>query len=127
MDTRTKIITPEQACALARGGRLAALVTGYFDVLLAAHVRELGRLRESRPDVVLLVAIAQPARPLLDCRARAEMVAALTAVDYVVSLEHQQLESVVAAFPPERVVRLEAAHEQRMHELIQHVRQRHSQ
>jgi len=126
VDTRTKIISPEQACALARGDRPAALVTGQFDVLLAAHVRELGRVRESLPGGVLLVALAAPARPLLDVRARAEMVAALAAVDYVVSLEDRQMEGLVAAFPPERVVRLEAAHEQRMRELIQHVHRRQS-
>lgn len=127
MDTRSKIITPEDACALARGGKAATLVTGPFDVLLAAHVRELRRARDSMPDGILLVAVGTPDQPVLSARARAEMVAALAMVDYVVSLESQQMESLVAAFPPERIVRLEAAHEQRMRELIQHVQRRQSQ
>jgi bifunctional ADP-heptose synthase (sugar kinase/adenylyltransferase) len=127
VDTRTKIITPEEACALARGPGKAALATGYFDVLLAAHVRELQRVRDSLPDAVLLVALGTPGQPLLDARARAEMVAALAMVDYVVSLEDRQMESLLAAFPTEHIVRLEAAHEHRMRELIQHVHQRQSQ
>lgn len=127
MDTRTKIITPEQACALARGPRNASLATGYFDVLLAAHVGELDRVRHSLPDALVLVALGTPEHPLLDVRARAELVAALAMVDYVVSLEDRQMESLLAAFPAERIVRLEAAHEQRMRELIQHVHRRQSQ
>jgi bifunctional ADP-heptose synthase (sugar kinase/adenylyltransferase) len=126
VDTRTKIITPEQACALARGPRNAALATGYFDVLLAAHIRELDQVRHSLPNAVLLVALRTPEQPLLDVRARAEMVAALAMVDYVVNLEDRQMESLLAAFPAERIVRLEAAHEQRMRELIQHVHRRQS-
>ena len=127
MDTRTKIITPEEACALARGSTPVALATGHFDVLLAAHVRELERMLDSLPDAVLLVALGTPEQALLDARARAELVAALAIVDYVVSLEDRQMESLLAAFPAERTVRLEAAHERRMRELIQHVHRRQSQ
>jgi bifunctional ADP-heptose synthase (sugar kinase/adenylyltransferase) len=126
VDTRTKIITPEEACALTRGSKHATLATGYFDVLLAAHVRELDRVRDSLPDAVVLVALGTPRQPLLDARARAEMVAALATVDYVVSLEDRQMESLLAAFRTEHIVRLEAAHEQRMRELIQHVHRRQS-
>ena len=127
MDTRTKIITPEQACALARDTQNAALVTGHFDVLLAAHIRELNGVGDSLADAVLFVALGTPEQPLLDAHARAEMVAALAMVDYVVSLEDRQMESLLAAFPAERIVRLEASHEQRMRELIQHVHRRQSQ
>jgi bifunctional ADP-heptose synthase (sugar kinase/adenylyltransferase) len=127
VDTRTKIIKLEEACALARDSQNAVLATGYFDVLLAAHVRELERLHNSLPDALVLVALGTPEQPLLDVRACAEMVAALAIVDYVVSLEDRQMESLLAAFPAERIVRLEAAHEQRMRELIQHVHRRQSQ
>ncbi len=126
MDTRTKIVTLEEACALAHGARKAALVTGYFDVLLAAHVRELDCLHHSLPDALLVVALRTPEQPVLAARARAEMVAALEMVDYVVSLEDGQMESLVEAFPAEHIVHLEAAHEQRMRELIQHVHRRQS-
>ena len=125
MDTRNKIITAEAACELARG-REAALVTGYFDVLLAAHLRELRRVHDERPQAALIVAVTAPPEPVPDARARAEMVAALAVVDYVVSLEGGQSESLLAAFSPDRIVRLEAVHQQRMRELIQHVHRRQS-
>jgi bifunctional ADP-heptose synthase (sugar kinase/adenylyltransferase) len=122
----SKINSVEAAIALAGGDRLTLLVTGPFDVLLAVHLRELAGARESLPDAPLLVAIAEPPHPLLNTRARAEMVAALAMVDYVVSLEESHIESLLAAFPPDRIVRLEAAHQQHMRELIEHVRRRQS-
>ena len=72
---------------------------------------------------------AEAARPLATGHfdvlpARAEMVAALAMVDYVVSLEALQIESLLAAFPAERIVRVEAAHQQLTRELIEHVRRR---
>jgi bifunctional ADP-heptose synthase (sugar kinase/adenylyltransferase) len=127
MDTRSKIITPEEACALANGDRLVALVSGYFDVLLAASVRELTRVRDSLPEAIVLVAIGTPKQPVLEARARAEMVAALAVVDYVVYLEEEQLAQLACAFPCNRLFRLEAAHQQRMRELIEHVHRRQSQ
>lgn len=57
-------------------------VSGHFDPLLAEHVR---RLREcARPGKLLAVEVTEPRRPLLAQRARAELVAALSMVDYVV-------------------------------------------
>ena len=81
MDTRTKIVS--QAEARQRlAGQSAHWLSGYFDPLLAEHVR---MLRErAAPDRRLVVEIANPARPLLPARARAELVAALGMVDYVV-------------------------------------------
>ena len=60
----------------------ARWVSGYFDPLLAEHVR---RLRDcAQPGQLLVVEIANPEAPLLPQRARAELVAALSMVDYVV-------------------------------------------
>jgi bifunctional ADP-heptose synthase (sugar kinase/adenylyltransferase) len=128
MDTRTKIITIEAACALAGGSHSALLVTGYFDVLLAAHVHELDAVRHRLPPgAILIVAITTPAQPLLEPRARAEMAAALAVVDYVVSSENRQIDSLLAAFAADRIVRMEAAHQQRMRKLTEHVHRRQSQ
>ena len=56
-------------------------MAGHFDPLLAQHVR---RLREHVvPGRLLIVEITNPARPLLPQRARAELVAALSMVDFV--------------------------------------------
>jgi len=60
----------------------ARWVSGHFDPLLAEHV---GRLRQARePGSLLVVEVTNPVRPLLSQRARAELVAALSMVDYVV-------------------------------------------
>lgn len=57
-------------------------VRGFFDPLLAEHVR---RLRNRvKPGHLLVVEILEPEKPLLPQRARAELVAALSMVDYVI-------------------------------------------
>jgi len=63
-------------------GQPTRWVAGDFDPLLAAHSRRLRELAE--PGRLLVVAVNDPARPLLPRRARAELVAALAMVDYVV-------------------------------------------
>lgn len=50
--------------------------------MLAEHVRRLAEERE--PCRLLVVEVSNPAQPLLAQRARAELVAALSMVDYVV-------------------------------------------
>ena len=57
-------------------------MAGDFDPLLAEHAR---RLQEHcAPDRLLIVEVTNPDKPLLSQRARAELVAALAMVDYVV-------------------------------------------
>ena len=81
MDTRSKIVSLEQARERLRD-KPACWVAGHFDPLLAEHVR---RLREHAvPDRRLVVEVTNPVQPLLPQRARAELVAALAMVDYVV-------------------------------------------
>lgn len=84
------------------------------------------RIRESCAGRPLLVAGIEPAQPVLGAHASAGMVAALAPVDYVVNLVAQQIESLLAVLPPDRIVRLEAAHQQHMRELMDHVRRRQS-
>ncbi len=66
-------------------GRQVNRVSGHFDPLLAEHVRRLHR--ETSPDRLLVVEVTNPEHPLLPQRARAELVAALGDVDYVVLAE----------------------------------------
>jgi glycerol-3-phosphate cytidylyltransferase-like family protein len=81
LDTRSKIVSPHQAREQMRD-RPACWVAGDFDPLLAEHVR---RLREHfASGRLLIVEVTNPAKPLLPQRARAELVAALTMVDFVV-------------------------------------------
>lgn len=77
MDTRDKIVPLDQVVAAP-----VLWVRGFFDPLLAEHARRLAAL--ARPGQRLAVLIADPPRPLLPAAARAELVAALESVDYVV-------------------------------------------
>ena len=82
-------MTPEQARRELQG-RPACWVTGDFDPLLAEHVR---RLRQSATaGQVLVVQVRDGASALLSQRARAELVAALGIVDYVVMVDSQPSE-----------------------------------
>lgn len=64
------------------GDKSARWVAGHFDPLLAEHVRRLSE--HVAPGRLLIVEVTNPARPLMPQRARAELVAALKMVDYVV-------------------------------------------
>jgi bifunctional ADP-heptose synthase (sugar kinase/adenylyltransferase) len=76
VDTRTKIIDRER---VPQG---AGWFSGNFDPLLAEHARMLHEVKS--PGDLLVVEITNPVRPLLAQRARAELVAGLADVDYVV-------------------------------------------
>lgn len=60
----------------------AVWMSGHFDPLLAEHARILHAA--AQPGRLLIVEVTDPAAPLLGTRARAELVAALADVDYVV-------------------------------------------
>jgi bifunctional ADP-heptose synthase (sugar kinase/adenylyltransferase) len=81
LDTRSKIISLHELEVRLKD-RAARWISGQFDPLLAEHVERLRQARE--PGQLLVVEVTNPARPLLSQRARAELVAALAMVDYVV-------------------------------------------
>jgi bifunctional ADP-heptose synthase (sugar kinase/adenylyltransferase) len=114
VDTRNKIIAAEAAEDIARqcraAGKAVTLVTGFFDPLLAAQARRLEQV--ARTGGALFVAVQDPDRPLLSAQARAELVAGLRVVDYVI------LGGTVAA---DAVFHEEAADRRRTQELAQHV------
>ena len=94
LDTRSKIVDTEEVLRRVNG-RPIQWVSGYFDPLLAEHARRLRQMRT--PGTALAVVIENPPHPLLAQRARAELVAALAAVDYVVlegEVTHQRLEDL---------------------------------
>ena len=107
MDTREKIITAAEAAQIAD----AMFVSGYFDPMTAAHAARIAELKDGRKLVVL---IATPADPILSARARAELVAGLRAVDYVVDSP--------GGLTPK--VRLEEEDAARLEKLIGHVHAR---
>jgi rfaE bifunctional protein nucleotidyltransferase chain/domain len=111
MNTRSKIFSRADLQALlARhrdGGKRIVLANGCFDILHAGHVRYLEGAR--REGDVLVVAINSdasvgglkgPGRPILPAQARAELVAALTAVDYVVIFDEPDVRALLRDLRP---------------------------
>ena len=121
MDTRAKIIDLASAARLRRlGGRLK-VVTGYFDVLTPDLVR---RLRSLSDGGRLIAVVLDPPNPLLPSRARAELAASLSMIDYVLLLPDVGLERALEEIRPDAVVREDIAAGKRSHALIEHVHQR---
>jgi glycerol-3-phosphate cytidylyltransferase-like family protein len=114
MDTRSKILTLEAAMQLPRENLTLAI--GHFDALHAAHLRELEVLMHP-----LLVAVVPLDDELMPQTARAEMVAALRMVDYVLIPKERDLDALINRLAPRTVVRLEAMHTARVRRLIEHV------
>lgn len=117
MDTRSRILTLAAALELRPP---VAVATGYFDVLRAEHARELARMRHHP----LLVIVLPLANEILSLPARAELVAALRVVDYVVTADHADVDRLIESLEPVEIVRMEAADARRATELIEHVRRR---
>ena len=108
MDTRSKILSASALAAISE--RPLLVITGYFDVLRAAHAREIRQAGERAGAARVIVVVMPRAGELLTVRARAEMVAALRLVDHVVIGP--------ASFPAgASVIHLEEADEGRLREL----------
>jgi bifunctional ADP-heptose synthase (sugar kinase/adenylyltransferase) len=126
LDTRNKILTAAQAVAAVRRlheeGRSVRLVTGRFDPVLSSHARRLEELRDG--SAVLMVVVTEPRQPILAARARAELVAALAVVDYVVLPEKRRLEHLFAQLEAAHVPRQDAVDEEFTRDLIRHVHTR---
>jgi D-glycero-beta-D-manno-heptose 1-phosphate adenylyltransferase len=112
MDTREKILSRaglrEVLEEHRRAGRKIVLANGVFDLLHVGHVRYLQAARAEGD--VLVVAINSDAstrklkgegRPILTERARATLVAALEAVNYVVIFDELNVESLLRKFQPD--------------------------
>jgi hypothetical protein len=118
MDTRTKILNAEAA---PRG---CTVVAGAFDPVLAEDARELAGIRASHPDRPLLVVVLPLPGELLPRRARAELVAALRMVDYVVTADDAAPDAMLSSLEPAYLVRLEEAQAVRKRQLMEHVHRR---
>lgn len=129
MDTRNKIIDPGHAAAvvhqLRRDRAKLRIVTGYFDVLLAGHVRRLCEIAGGAGK--LFVAVLDPPHPVLAARARAELVAALAVVDYVVPADKEAALELLSHFTAGEIVQEESADLERARQLTEHVQRRHQQ
>ncbi len=112
MDTRGKIVSLEalrqRLDEHRRHNHRIVLANGCFDLLHVGHIRYLEGARGEGD--VLVVAINSDAseralkgdgRPILPAQARAELVAALRAVDYVVIFEELNVEGLLAVLRPD--------------------------
>lgn len=120
----TPAVAVQRAGSARAQGRPVTVVTGHFDPLLAGHARRLNEIAE--PGGVLVAVVTEPARPVLAAKARAELVAALEAVDCVVAVEGSAFEELLEGLGAERVFREEAADERRAQELIAQIHRKGS-
>jgi rfaE bifunctional protein nucleotidyltransferase chain/domain len=89
-------------------GRTVALANGCFDVLHVGHVRylqgaaaEADRLVVAINDDQSVAELKGPGRPILPASDRAELVAALRGVDYVVTFGERTVERLLRAIKPD--------------------------
>ncbi|MGH9469683.1 MAG: adenylyltransferase/cytidyltransferase family protein [Terriglobia bacterium] len=107
----SKIIPRDEVTALGerlrREGRAVVFANGCFDLLHVGHIRYL-RDAKSQGDVLVVgvnddravAALKGPGRPLMGESARAELVAAIDFVDYVVIFEGLTAESILRDLRP---------------------------
>lgn len=112
MNTRSKILPRADLQTLLAqhraSGKQIVLANGCFDILHAGHVRYLeGARREGDLLVVAINSDASvcglkgPGRPILSAQARAELVAALAAVDYVVIFDEPDVRALLRDLHPD--------------------------
>jgi D-glycero-beta-D-manno-heptose 1-phosphate adenylyltransferase len=89
-------------------GRTVALANGCFDLLHAGHIRYLeGAAREADRLIVAInddasvAALKGPGRPIMPAADRAELVAALRVVDYIVIFSETTVERLLVAIKPD--------------------------
>jgi rfaE bifunctional protein nucleotidyltransferase chain/domain len=91
-----------------RNGRHVVFANGCFDTLHVGHIRYLEGAREEGDLLVVGVnadstvcRLKGPGRPILDENARAQLVAALRAVDYVVLFDEPNVEALLEFLRPD--------------------------
>jgi len=83
-----------------QAGRTIAFANGCFDLLHVGHVRYL-RAAAAEADVLAVAALKGAGRPILDAADRAELVAALRGVDYVVIFPEPTVTPLLLAIRPD--------------------------
>ncbi len=107
-----RIVTEDQLDALVAAdraaGRTVAFANGGFDLLHVGHVRYLAGAAAEADRLIVAVnddgaveAMKGPGRPVLSAAARAELVAALRGVDYVVIFPDATVARLLERFRPD--------------------------
>ncbi|MEE9172537.1 MAG: D-glycero-beta-D-manno-heptose 1-phosphate adenylyltransferase [candidate division NC10 bacterium] len=97
---------------LGRQGKQVVFTNGCFDLLHRGHVRYLGQAK-SLGDVLIVAVnsdssvrtLKGPDRPVMSHAERAELLAALAAVDYVLIFEEVDPEKLIRALEPDLLVK----------------------
>jgi len=106
-----RIVSRERLADLVRGdreaGRTIAFANGCFDLLHAGHIRYLQSASREADRLIVAVnddAVASrkgPGRPILKAAERAELVAAVRGVDYVVIFPEATVEPLLSLLKPD--------------------------
>ena len=110
--TQSKIQSQESVRAalakLQRQGKRVVLANGCFDTLHVGHVRYLAGAKQQGDILVVAVnadssvrSLKGPGRPILDEHARAQLVAALRDVDFVLLFSEPNVESLLEDLHPD--------------------------
>jgi rfaE bifunctional protein nucleotidyltransferase chain/domain len=111
-----KVVSRPEIVAIAaqarRDGRRIAFTNGCFDLLHVGHIRYLAAARDAADLLIVGVnddasvrRLKGPARPLVPDAARAEVVAALAAVDYVTLFSEDTPYELIRAIEPDALVK----------------------
>jgi len=97
----------EEIDQIRRSGRRIALANGIFDILHVGHLRYLEAARALADVLVVAVnsdrsvrQVKGPGRPIIPERERAELLAGLRCVDYVVVFDEPDVRAVIRALRP---------------------------
>jgi hypothetical protein len=120
MDTRTKILTTEQALVIARG---RTVFVAYFDVLTSTLTRRVCEV-VGTAGVPLTVVVLDPPSPLLSLQARAELAASLACVEAVVPLPGDPT-PFLQLLNPANIIHWESEDSARTAQLVEHVQTRY--
>ena len=101
VDTRSKILSGNLDLSRLADAGSATLLIGHFDVLRREHARAVEQAGHP-----LIAVVLQKADAILPLRARAELAAGLRAVNHVVTAAEAEVDGIVAAVQPARVLRL---------------------
>lgn len=106
-----RIVTADELAALVdgdrRGGLTIALANGCFDLLHVGHLRYIQAAAQEADRLIVAVngdvtaAAKGPGRPILPAAARAELVAALRGVDYVVVFDEPTVAPLLTRLKPD--------------------------
>lgn len=113
---KEKLLTPEQLLAerdrLRTAGKRLVFTNGVFDLLHVGHVRYLAQARELGDALVVAInsdrtvrELKGPDRPVFDQDERAEILAALRYVDYVVIFDDISPRTLIGKLLPDVLVK----------------------